>query len=44
MPGDWEILDKSHTFTKETSSTAKFMVNVPAEGSATLKYRARVRM
>jgi hypothetical protein len=42
--GDWEILEKSHAFTKETSGTAKFMVNVPAEGSATLKYRARVRL
>jgi hypothetical protein len=44
MPGDWEILEKSHAFTKETSGTARFMVQVPAEGSATLKYRARVRM
>jgi len=43
MPGDWEILDKSHAFTKETSGTAKFLVNVPADGSATLKYRARVK-
>jgi hypothetical protein len=41
--GDWEILEKSHTFTKETSGTAKFSVNVPREGSATLKYRVRVR-
>jgi hypothetical protein len=44
MPGDWEILEKTHAFTKETSGTAKFMVNVPAEGSATLKYRAKVKM
>jgi hypothetical protein len=44
MPGDWEILEKSHAFTKETSGTTKFMVGVPAEGSATLRYRARVRM
>jgi len=43
MPGDWEILEKSHAFTKETSGTAKFLVNVPADGSATLKYRARVK-
>jgi len=44
MPGDWEILEKSHDFTKETSGTAKFLVKVPAEGSATLRYRAKVRM
>ena len=43
MPGDWEILEKSHAFTKEASGTAKFLVNVPADGSATLKYRARVK-
>jgi hypothetical protein len=43
MPGDWEVLEKSHPFTKEASGTAKFLVNVPAEGSATLKYRARVK-
>jgi hypothetical protein len=43
MPGDWEILEKTHAFTKETSGTAKFLVNVPADGSATLKYRARVK-
>jgi hypothetical protein len=43
MPGDWEILEKSHNFTKETSGTAKFTVNIPAEGSAVLKYRTRVK-
>jgi hypothetical protein len=43
ISGDWEILEKSHAFTKETSGTAKFLVNVPREGSATLKYRVRVR-
>jgi hypothetical protein len=43
MPGDWEILEKSHPFAKEASGTAKFLVNVPAEGGTTLKYRTRVR-
>jgi hypothetical protein len=43
VPGDWEILEKSHNFTKEASNAAKFLVNVPAEGSAVLKYRARVK-
>ncbi|MDR2696906.1 MAG: DUF4139 domain-containing protein [Holophagales bacterium] len=42
MPGDWEILEKSHGFVKETSRTAKFLVNVPAAGSSVLKYRVKV--
>ena len=44
MPGDWEIIERSHAFTKEASGTAKFSVNVPAEGSAILRYRVRVRI
>jgi len=42
MPGDWEILEKSHNFTKETSGAAKFLVNVPTEGNSVLKYRIKV--
>jgi len=41
--GDWEIIQKSHSFTKEAAGTAKFKVEVPAEGSATLTYRVRVK-
>ncbi|MCL1894388.1 MAG: DUF4139 domain-containing protein [Holophagaceae bacterium] len=44
VPGDWEIIEQTHPYTKETSGTAKFSVKVPAEGSATLKYRVRVRI
>jgi hypothetical protein len=43
LQGDWEIIQNSQPFTKESSGQAKFLVNVPAEGSATLSYRARVR-
>ncbi|HEY3271001.1 MAG TPA: DUF4139 domain-containing protein [Geothrix sp.] len=43
LPGDWEMLQNSHPFTKETASTARFKVTVPAEGSATLEYRVRVK-
>ena len=43
MPGDWEIVERSHPFTKEASGTAHFQVPVPAEGSAKLTYRVRVR-
>jgi len=41
--GDWEVIQKSHPFTKEAAGTAKFKVEVPAEGSATLTYRVRVK-
>ncbi len=43
LPGDWEVLQESHPHTKEAAGTAKFHVTVPAEGSATLTYRVRVR-
>lgn len=43
MPGDWELLQQSHPATKEASGTARFKVEVPAEGKATLTYRVRVR-
>jgi len=41
--GDWEIVEKSHAFTKEAAGTARFKVIVPAEGSATLTYRVRTK-
>jgi hypothetical protein len=43
IPGDWEMLSESHPHTKAASGTAEFLVNVPAEGSATLTYRVRVK-
>ncbi len=43
LPGDWELIQQSHPHTKEAAGTAKFKVTVPAEGSATLTYRVRVR-
>ena len=43
MPGDWEILSESHPHQKETAGTASWRIKVPAEGSATLTYRVRVR-
>ena len=43
LPGDWEMLQNSQPFTKEAAGTARFKVEVPAEGSTTLTYRVRVR-
>ena len=43
MPGDWEVIQESHPHVKEAAGAARFKVTVPAEGSATLTYRVRVR-
>lgn len=43
MPGDWQILSASHTHTKGASNTAVWKINIPAEGSTVLTYRALVR-
>ncbi len=43
MPGDWEVIQESHPHTKEAAGAARFKVEVPAEGSATLTYRVRVK-
>lgn len=43
MPGDWEVLKESHPHTKETSGTALWQIDVPAEGKTVLEYRVRVR-
>ena len=40
---DWEIVQKNVEFTRESSGLVKFPVTIPAEGKATLIYRARVR-
>jgi hypothetical protein len=43
MPGDWEMVQNSLPFTKTDAHTATFRVPVPADGSATLTYRVRVK-
>jgi len=43
MPGDWAIMSECLPHKKETSNTASWAVEVPAEGSASLEYRVRVR-
>ena len=42
LPGDWEMVQNSQPFTKEDARTARFKVEIPAEGSTTLTYRIRV--
>lgn len=41
--GDWEMLSSSYKFTKTAAFAAQFNVPVPANGSASLKYRVRAR-
>ncbi len=43
IPGDWKIVRESHPHEKATSNTAVWHISVPAEGRATLSYRAQVK-
>ncbi|MFZ6843898.1 DUF4139 domain-containing protein [Undibacterium sp. RuTC16W] len=43
MPGDWQVLNSSHPFTKSASNTAVWKITVPAEGNAKLTYRSLVK-
>jgi hypothetical protein len=44
IPGDWSIVSENLPHQKTSSATATWHVRVPADGSATLTYRARVRI
>ena len=43
MVGDWEVLDKSHEFEKESSHRIRFDVPVESKGSVELTYTVRVK-
>ena len=43
MPGDWEITQQNLKHVKESAHSAVWNVTVPAEGSTTLEYTARVK-
>jgi hypothetical protein len=43
MPGDWEVLAESQPHAKAAAGTAVWQVAVPAEGTAVLSWRVRVR-
>jgi hypothetical protein len=42
IPGDWQMLSESQQHQKSSSSTASWLVHVPADGKATLTYSVRV--
>lgn len=43
IPGDWKMVDENQPHSKPASNTAVWKVDVPAEGTTTLKYRVQVR-
>ncbi len=43
IPGDWQMINESHPHEKAAANTARWKIDVPAEGSATLQYTVRVR-
>ena len=43
IPGDWTMVSESMPYRKAASNVAEWKVKVPAEGSATLSYRVRVK-
>ena len=44
IPGDWTMLQESQKHEKPTSGTARWTVQVPANGKTELTYRVRVQM
>ncbi|MES2636523.1 MAG: DUF4139 domain-containing protein [Pseudomonadota bacterium] len=43
ISGDWKIISESHPHIKANSRLAEWKIEVPAEGKATLIYRAQVK-
>lgn len=43
LGGDWEVLKKSHEFTKRDAATIVFNVPVPKDGETNVTYRVRTR-
>ncbi len=43
LPGDWSMLEETQRHEKVAAGTAEWKIRVPAEGSATLRYRVLVR-
>jgi hypothetical protein len=43
VPGDWQMLETTHPHAKVAAGTAEWKLQVPAEGTTTLRYRVLVR-
>lgn len=44
FPGEWKMLDETQKHEKLDSNTAQWLVDVPAEGSAVVKYSVRIKL
>jgi len=42
FPGEWEILSSTHSHRKLDAATARFDLEVPADGETALEFRVRV--
>ena len=38
---NWEVTAKSHDFAKKDAQTGDFVVSIPADGEATVRYTVR---
>lgn len=43
IPGDWAMVDSSHTFKKTNAFTAEFLIPVPKDSETKLTYRVRMK-
>lgn len=43
VPGDWQVLHSTHAWDKPQAHTLRFSIPVPAESTAKLVYRVRIR-
>ena len=43
ISGDWKIISESASHSKTNSHLAVWKIDIPAEGSSTLTYRAQVK-
>jgi hypothetical protein len=44
FPGEWKMLQESQGHEKLDANTAQWLVEIPAEGSTTLKYSVRIKL
>jgi len=43
IPGDWKIMENSHSYKKEDSGTAVFAVKVPKDREVVVRYKVRMK-
>jgi hypothetical protein len=44
VPGDWQVQNSSHDYSKSNSGTLEYKVTVPADGETKLTYRVLIRL